>query len=86
MLKGVIAMKLVEAENNLRSILPDKYVNSDEYQDKYFLMRKIKKIIPSLSDEIIYSTINKCNNIIAKPRKRDDFIKTFLNQIFPILQ
>lgn len=78
-------MNLTEAENNLRRIFPDKYVNSDEYQDKYFLMRQIKEIIPTLSDEIIYSTINTCNNIIAKPRKRDDFIKTFLNQIFPIL-
>ena len=78
-------MRRTKLERKLKAALPAESIKSEEYQDKYFLMKKIHGALPNLSDALIYDIIDSCNIELASPIKRDEFIKTFINQIFHIL-
>ena len=41
--------------------ITSKEVFSQEFQDKYFLHKKIKIALPEFSDDILFRTINICN-------------------------
>ena len=51
--------------------------NSQEFQDKYFLHKKIKTALPEYSDDILFRTINICNEKIKSPSRRNRFINEF---------
>lgn len=78
-------MRKSDLENRFKRVITDRYIHCTEYQDKYFLMKKIMDIIPSLDESLVYAIIDKCNQQLSLPAKREDFIKLLINQIFPIL-
>ncbi len=60
------------------------FIVSDEYQDKYYLKKTLKEIFPDLPDELIYKAIERCNKKLKPPRRKKDFLKTFVNSVFEI--
>jgi hypothetical protein len=76
-------MNITEAKRKLQEIIYEKYVISEEYQDKYYLKKQIQIIFPDLSEPIIYAAINTANITIRPPRKKDDFINVLVLELFP---
>lgn len=52
-------------------------VFSQEFQDKYFLHKQIKRALPEYSDEILFKTINICNETLKSPSRKNDFANFF---------
>ncbi len=67
--------------NRLFKNITDKYINVDEYQDKYYFKKEVQNIFPDLPDEIIYKAIDKANKLVKPPKKKIDFIKALVNII-----
>jgi hypothetical protein len=57
--------------------LTSKEIYSQEFQDKYFLHKKIKMALPEYSDDILFRTINICNEKIKSPSRKTRFINVF---------
>ncbi len=68
-------------ESKIRKAINDKLTSkeiySQEFQDKYFLHKKIKTALPEYSDDILFRTINICNEKIKSPSRRNRFINEF---------
>ena len=58
---------------NIRS----KQIYSQEFQDKYFLHKQIKRALPEFSDDILFETIDICNEKIQSPSKKNRFVDVF---------
>jgi hypothetical protein len=52
-------------------------IYSQEFQDKYFLHKQIKRALPEYSDDILFQTINICNEKIKSPSRKNRFIDVF---------
>ena len=65
----------------LEECIEDNVVNYAEYQNKYFLKKRIKEIFPHRSDDFIYRAIEYANSNIKLPRKRKVFIKLLLEKL-----
>ena len=76
----VLAERLKEFDKKFVS----RYIFSEEYQDKFYLRKTLKEIFPDLPDELIYKAIERCNKKLKPPRRKKDFIKTFVNSVFEI--
>jgi hypothetical protein len=74
-------MEKKEIKKNLKSIFGGCYVNSEQYQDKYYLIKDIKDKIPQLDENSIVEAINYANVIVAPPRKIRKFINAFVEKI-----
>lgn len=70
-----------EIKRSLRNILGGYYVHSEEYQDKYYLIKDIKEQLPQLKEESINEAINYANVVVAPPRKIRKFINAFVDKI-----
>lgn len=70
-----------DTQKKLNSITYSEHILSDEFQDKFYLKKRIKEIIPNLDDEVIYNAIDKCNKLIKPPRRKSEFLKAFLETI-----
>jgi len=65
----------------LEYYIPDKFVNFDEYQDKFYLMKRIKELVPGISDIVIYRAIDFANNTVIPPRRKSDYINILLRKL-----
>ena len=65
----------------LEYYMPDKFVNFDEYQDKFYLMKRIKEFLPGMSDINIYGAIDHANSTVIVPRKKSDYINVLLGKL-----
>ena len=66
--------KIRKAINNK---IKSKEIYSQEFQDKYFLHKQIKMALPEYSDDILFRTINICNEKIKSPSRKNRFISEF---------
>ena len=57
--------------------LTGREIFSQEFQDKYYLHKQIKMALPEYSDEILFQTINICNEKIKSPSKKNRFVDVF---------
>ena len=78
-------MVLEDVEKKLNDLYPRQYILSEEFQDKYFLHKQIRQVLPEVPQDIIYDTIEKCNNELRPPREKEKFIRMFIRNIIPIL-
>ena len=62
-----------------------KEVFSQEFQDKYYLHKKIKIALPEFSDDILFRTINICNEKLKSPSKKNDFVNFFSKTLTRLL-
>jgi len=73
-------MNVTRLNKELEEYIEDNVVNYKEYQNKYFLKKKIKEILPHKSDDFIYQAIEHANRNI-KSTKKKDYIKLLLEKI-----
>ena len=74
-------MNVKRLNKELEEYIGDNVVIYEEYQNKYFLKKKIKEILPHKSDDFIYRAIEHANRNIKSPKKRKEFIKLLLEKI-----
>ncbi len=53
-------------------------IKAEDYINKYFLKKLVKRKFPNISEEIIYFAINFCNDMIKPPRTKEDYIKALV--------
>ena len=74
-------MNAIKLNKELEEYIGDYVVNYEEYQNKYFLKKKIKEILPDKSDDFIYRAIEHANKNIKSTKRRKEFIKLLLEKI-----
>ena len=74
-------MDVVKLEKILENEIIEEYIRSEDYINKYYLKKLLKRNFPSISEEIIYFAINFCNDVIKPPRNKKDYIKTLARVI-----
>jgi len=74
-------MNETKLNKELEEYIGDNVVNYEEYQNKYFLKKKIKEILPDRSDDFIYRAIEHANKNIKSTKRRKEFIKLLLEKI-----
>ncbi|MGD8781120.1 MAG: CUE domain-containing protein [Ignavibacteria bacterium] len=78
-------MVLVERIKEFDKKFVSSFIFSEEYQDKFYLRKTLKEIFPDLPDELIYKAIERCNKKLKPPRRKKDFIKTFVSAVYEIV-
>lgn len=74
-------MKKEELKTELRRYIIDSEVNFEEYQNKYFLKKKIQDSLPELPDAVIYRAIDKTNGEVKRPYQVKVYIDLLLNNL-----
>ncbi len=71
--------------NKLKDILDDillsDYIDISEYQDKYFFIKRLKNELPGTNENILFKSLDSTNKILQIPRKKKDFISSYINEI-----
>lgn len=65
----------------LEYYIPENFVNFDEYQDKFYLMKRIKEFLPGMTDNNIYNAIDYANITVHPPRRKSDYINVLLGKL-----
>lgn len=68
-------------QDKLQYFIPNKFVNFDEYQDKFYLKKRIQEILPDKPDKLVYSAIEFANTNLKPPRKRTEYINILIKQL-----
>ncbi len=74
-------MNVTRLNKELEKYIEDNIENYKEYQNKYFLKKKIKEILPDKSDDFIYRAIEHANMNIKSTKKKKEFIRLLLEKI-----
>ncbi len=73
-------MELVKKE--LHNVVDLEKVPVEEYQDKYYFLKRIKRIFPELSNEKIANAINYANNEVKVSGRKKKYINALSLKIF----
>jgi hypothetical protein len=81
---NVLSSKILndKSSKSLKGIIDLQSVPIKEYQDKYYIKKKLLESFPELSDEIIYDAINFANKVINLPRKKVEYINVLNIKMF----
>lgn len=79
----LILMEVMEAKKRLQEVIYERYVESEEYQDKYYLKKQIQMLFPYLAEPNICTAIDTANALVSPPRKKEEFINILAGQLFP---
>jgi hypothetical protein len=74
-------MESFTLRKKLEYYIPGNFVNFDEYQDKFYLMKQIKEFLPGMTDDNIYRAIDYANNTVLPPRRKSDYINILLGKL-----
>ncbi|MGE5680099.1 MAG: hypothetical protein ACM34K_04385 [Bacillota bacterium] len=74
-------MEKTEIKTMLNEALADKYISSEEYQDKYYVYKAIQELLPDISENLIYSAIERVNQTLKSPIKGRKFVKIFVDNL-----
>lgn len=74
-------MKELIIQDKLEYFIPNKFVNFDEYQDMFYLRKRIQEILPDKPDEVVYGAIEFANAKLKPPRKRLDYINILVEKL-----
>ena len=66
-----------QIQKHLSNEIVDDVITTEEFQDKYYFKKLVKDKFPSISDNAIYETIEQCNQLISRPRKKKIYLKLF---------
>jgi len=64
-------------QKNLRKNLSFDYISFCEYQDKYFLLKKLRSLFPKFTDNAIYNALDSFSEEERKKIKLSRFIEKF---------
>jgi len=73
-------MKSKNFRKELEEYIDENVLNYKEYQNKYFLKKKIKELLPHKSDDFIYRAIENVNSKI-KTSKKKEYIVLLLDEL-----
>ena len=74
-------MRNLAIKKQLEHFILDNFVNFEEYQDKFYLKKRIQEIVPEKNDDIVYRAIEEANTVLKPPRKRTDYIRVLLENL-----
>lgn len=69
----------------LNNFLLQDQIDIKEYQDKYFFIKKIEELFPSINQGILYKALENTNNFYIKPVKKKLFIDKFTAEIYKMI-
>ncbi len=75
-------MNIVSAKKKLDELTNYQAVPVEEYQDKYYLLKKIKNIFPELPDKKIAGAIEFANKKAKFPLKKKKYINALSFKMF----
>ena len=68
-------MTYYQIRKELHSEITDRYVHTEEYQDRYYFTKLIHKILPNISEKMVANAVEKCNLEIKTPREKRRYLK-----------
>ena len=75
-------MNFIIARKKLSEVINFESVPVEEYQDKYYFLKRIKSIFPELSDEKIFGAIEFANTEVKFPGKKKKYINALSFKMF----
>jgi len=75
-------MEWGEARKRLNDLIDSEKVPIEEYQDKYYFLKKVKSNFPELPEERISSAINYANNEIKTKGKKRKYLNALSLKMF----
>jgi dsDNA-specific endonuclease/ATPase MutS2 len=75
-------MGLARAKKMLYDIITWEFLPIEEYQDKYYFFKKMKRVFPDLSDEKIISAIDYANRETKSSRKKKKYVNALSFKMF----
>ena len=66
-----------QIQKHLSNKIVDDIIATEEFQDKYYFKKLVKDKFPMVSDNAIYETIEQCNKLISRPRKKKIYLRLF---------
>ena len=76
------AMNIAFARKKLNEVTENERVPVEEYQDKYYFLKKIKNLFPELSDEKIAGAIEFANEKVKFQQKKKKYINALSFKMF----
>ena len=59
----------------LHSQISEKFIHTEEYQDRYYFTKLVHLILPRFSERRVADAVIKCNTEIKAPRKTKHYLK-----------
>ena len=75
-------MNIAIARKKLNEVTNNELVPVEEYQDKYYFLKKIKNIFPELSNEKIAGAIEFANKKAKFPGKKKKYVNALSFKMF----
>jgi hypothetical protein len=75
-------MKLSAAKKIIYDIVTLEFLPIEEYQDKYYFLKKIKGIFPDLSDDKIISAIEYANSQTRSSLRKKKYVNALSLKMF----
>lgn len=74
-------MDKITLKKLLKGSLWKEYIYCEEYQDKFYLCKTIREILPEVAADRIYSAINEVNKTSKSPMRKKQFIEEFSEKL-----
>lgn len=72
-------------KNTVKSLLKGSLwkenIYCEEYQDKFYLCKALREILPGVTEERIYSAIDGVNKTLKSPIRKKQFIAEFSEKL-----
>ena len=68
-------------QNELNDFIMNKFVNFEEYQNMFYLKKKIQEILPDKSDNEVYEAIEFANARLKPPRDKKGYINILIEKL-----
>ncbi len=75
-------MSISDAKKIIYDIVTWEFLPIEEYQDKYYFIKKIKGVFPDLSDDIIISAIDYANRQPGSFLRRKKYVNALSLKMF----
>ena len=74
-------MKADILKEKVRDLILYDYVNFEEYQNKFYLVKNLKILFPDLPEDYIYRAIESTNSSVSPQRKKEKYINLLINKL-----
>lgn len=74
-------MRAATIQSELDNFILENFVNFDEYQNKFYLRKKIQELLPEKSDEEVYNAIDYANVKLKAPRNKAKYINILVKKL-----
>jgi hypothetical protein len=75
-------LKITLAKKKINEIINHQFFPIEEYQDKYYFLKRIKSIFPELSNEKIAGALEFANKKAKSPGKKKKYVNALSYKMF----